>query len=250
MKISLKTNLVVAFILFLGCGLCLLVWAAILFGRNDYLTGVIALGAALLGLQFAFQMAYLVSSAPRPRTGFGADGTVLRPKKIVDWVFAIGFIAGILASALYLAFSPFGMIDFTPNGVLRVGVPAFCAFLLIFGLPALYRFVKYQGESLLRLRPDGFETWSGHWGASGRATWDEVVNISDQPPRGRKIRRELVVFGLSDGRSRMFVADAVTKDVPALREWVRFYWQHPEHREELTDQRALQRLDEKRFAVE
>jgi len=39
-------------------------------------------------------------------------------------------------------------------------------------------------------------------------------------------------------------ADAITGNSDALREWVQFYWQHPEHRDELVDERGLRRLSE------
>jgi hypothetical protein len=48
----------------------------------------------------------------------------------------------------------------------------------------------------------------------------------------------------------MLVADAITGNSHALREWVRFYWQHPECRAELTDSRGLQRLEAEKFTVE
>ncbi len=53
---------------------------------------------------------------------------------------------------------------------------------------------------------------------------------------------------MSDGRpSTLVAADSYTPDGKALRELVRFYWQHPEHRCELTDGRALERLSKEKF---
>jgi hypothetical protein len=41
------------------------------------------------------------------------------------------------------------------------------------------------------------------------------------------------------------MSDAVTDDSDALLDWVRCYWQHPEYRGELVDERGLRRLSEK-----
>lgn len=157
-------------------------------------------------------------------------------------VFVVGFAAGVSAAALYLAFLPFGFVDYTPTGVLRVAVPAFCGFLVVFGIPALYRAIKYGAESHLHLDQNGFEVWNGYWGSLVRGNWADVEQILDHPLRGRAIRRAVVIFVLSNGRSAMLVSDAITDDSDALRDWVRFYWQHPANRDELSDRRGLLRL--------
>jgi hypothetical protein len=62
--------------------------------------------------------------------------------------------------------------------------------------------------------------------------------------------RELLVLVLPERRSATLLADAVTGNSSALREWVRFYWQHPECRDELVDARGIRRLGEEKFSVE
>lgn len=47
-----------------------------------------------------------------------------------------------------------------------------------------------------------------------------------------------------DGRTRTLASDWYTPGGRAVRKLVRFYWQHPECRDELTDGRAAQRLAE------
>lgn len=55
---------------------------------------------------------------------------------------------------------------------------------------------------------------------------------------------------LHNGSSAKLVSGTITADSNALREWVRFYWQYPDYREELIDSRGLQRLEKERFTVE
>ena len=250
MNTSARLNLILLVALF-GCAAAFIAWwVAVWFMRGSYLTAAIASGIALYSASFAFQMAHVLRGAPTPITESGAKGTAIRTQKSVGLVFVVGFAAGVSAAALYLAFSPFGFVDYTPTGVLGVAVPAFCGFLIVFGVPTLYRAFKYGAESHLFLDQNGFEVWNGYWGSLVRGSWTDVEQILDHPLRGRAIRREVIVFVLPKGRRAMLMADALTEDSDALRDWVRFYWQHPEYRDELVDGRALQRLGEQNFTVE
>lgn len=225
-------------------------WVVIWLTRGSYLTAFIGFGAVALFLTFVLHLAYLMSGMRQPpRTTYGADGTVISTPMFANSMFTTGFVAGVPAAAAYLVCAPFGLVDYVPSGVLRVAVPSFCVFVVIFGARGLYRMSQHGSESYLRLDPRGFEVWSGYWGSFGRGNWEDIEQILDQPPRGRKVKRELIIFLRPKGRSPMLVADAVTADSVALREWVRFYWQHPECRVELTDGRGLQRLDEANFAA-
>jgi hypothetical protein len=47
---------------------------------------------------------------------------------------------------------------------------------------------------------------------------------------------------MSDETTPTIAAGAMTPDGSAIRGLVRFYWEHPESRDELTDGRALKRL--------
>lgn len=245
-----RLNLVILVLLFGGAAAYLVWQAAVFLTHDSYLTAVIALGIAVFSSGFAFQMAYVLWGHPNPRTHYGAEGTLVRTPKIVDVAFVTSFASGVSAATLYLACSPFDLVDYTPTGVLRVGVPAFCGFLILFGIPALYRTFKYGAESHIRLDAEGFEVWNGHWGSYVRGAWAQVEEILDHPVRGRAIRREVIVFALPSGRSATLVCDGMTTDSGGLRNWVRFYWQHPEFRGELNDRRALQRLDDRKFTVD
>ncbi|KWX65987.1 hypothetical protein [Mycobacterium sp. NAZ190054] len=241
-------RLIVAILCVAVLSVFLVGWSVTWLARGSYLTAVIMLGAGIMCSTATFQVGYALSGAARPRTEYGAAGTVIRPAKWLDPVSIVGFICGVLAAGLYLVFAPQGMVDYVPRGTLRVGVISLCVFILTFGIPVLYRMFQH-GDSHLRLHPDGFEIWNGHWGIFKRGEWDEIQQILDRPARGRSIGREMIVFKLPKS-SAMLVTDTITDNSDALREWVRFYWHHPECRGELVDGRALQRLHDERFATE
>lgn len=230
-----------------GAAAFLFGWSVLWVSRGSYPTALVIVAAAIYLLGLGLHMAYVVWGTPRARTEHSPAGTVVRPPRWADQMFFMSFASAVLAAVLYLCFLPLGLIDFhLPESSRRVDV-AICVFLIAFGAPTLIRGVVRGGEGHLRLAPDGFEVWNGFWGSFVRGAWDDVEQISDQPLRGRKLPRGVIVIGRGRRRSAMFMSDTVTEDSAALREWVRFYWQHPEHRDELVDGRGLRRLGELSF---
>jgi hypothetical protein len=139
------------------------------------------------------------------------------------------------------------LLDELPTMYLPFGAVALVAGA---GLVSLAR----RGTSAyVRLTPDGFGFAYGFTPSSGR--WSDVVAVTDEvlPLRfgiGRfKIEQPggpapcAITMELANG-SKWGVPDGnyVATSGGALRELVRFYWQHPDHRAELTDGRAADRL--------
>jgi hypothetical protein len=70
-----------------------------------------------------------------------------------------------------------------------------------------------------------------------------VRNIVAENPAQQTSTPAAIVFVMSDETAPTISAGAMTPDGIAVRELVRFYWQHADHRDELTDGRALERLN-------
>lgn len=250
MKVSDYLRLALLFAIMTAGGIFIAVWSAIWFSRGSYLTAALCLAATLALFSLQFFVAYPLSGAARPRGQYGPTGTKVRPPKYADTLLVIGLSIGVLAAALYLLFSYFDMLDFVPSGTITQRViPAGCIFYVIFGTPVLYRMCKYRDGSHLRLDPHGFEVWDGQWNSFVRGKWDDVEQILDHPLKGKASFTEVIVFVLPNGRSAKLASGTITANSDALREWAHFYWQHPECRDELTDGRALQRLDDEKFTV-
>lgn len=142
--------------------------------------------------------------------------------------------------SVYVIFTPLGRVDIpVPHGM-RPYFLFVCGVGALWGLPSLGAMLGHGGVSYLRLTAEGFEIWQGLTSQGG--TWSEVRDVSASAPgRPWPTRGTLFLLG-ADGEARSLVADSYTPGGHALREWVRFYWSHPEHRAELTDDRALERL--------
>lgn len=250
MKISAYLSLAFIFAILIGGGGFTVVWAAIWFTRGSYLTAALCLGASLLLFSLLFHFAYPLSGNARPRGEYGPGGTKVRPQRYADLIFSIGLLIGVVSAALFLILSQFDLVDFIPSNTNRLIMPAGCIFYVAFGAPALYRMFKHRAGSHLLLDPQGFEVWDGQWNSFVRGKWEDVEQILDHPLKGKTSFTEVIVFVLREGRSAKLVSGAITSDSDALREWARFYWQHPDYRDELTDGRALQRLEDGKFSVQ
>jgi hypothetical protein len=250
MKTAARLNLVFIVVLFAGAGLFLVGWSILWLTRSSFATATITLLAALYTFGVSFHMGYVLWGPVSPRAAHGPEGTVIYPQKFVDQMFYVSFASSVCASVLYLCFLPFGAVDIhLPEGYRR-GDIAICVFFIVFNVPTLIRAFKHGGEGHLRLDPDGFEVWNGFWGSFVGGRWEDVERIQDRPVRGRVTGREVIVFVRPKQRAAMFMSDTVTKNSDAMLEWVRFYWQHPEHRDELVDGRALRRLSDEKFTTE
>lgn len=225
------------------------VWSIIWLTRASYLHAVLCDCAVSLFVSLIFLLTYPFSGTVSPRVEYGPTGTLLRPQKRFEMIFGTGLTIGICAAALYLALYQFEIVDFGTSLTARRIIPAGSTAYVIIGVPILFRVAKYRDISHLRLDPHGFEVWEGQWNSFAHRPWDDVQEILDHPLKRKKPYNEVMVFVLPKRRSAKLVTDVMTSDSDTLREWVRFYWQHPEHRGELVDERGLRRLEEGKFTV-
>ena len=195
---------------------------------------------------FAVQWAVMRWMAD-PRGECSLTGTTIRPRRLFD-VLSLVWIGGATFGALlYIVVSFFDVVDIPTY---RSSLAWAMVFVFVAGVATLWRMIAHGGDCYLRLTPDRCEVWNGPWLAFRRAKWEDIEQILDHPVR-RKLRgRELIVLVLPEGRSATLLSDCVTGNSDALRKWVRFYWQHPEYRDELVDRRGLQRLHDEKFTVE
>jgi hypothetical protein len=210
--------------------------------RGEYPTAVVALGGSAFCYGLIAPLAKVVRRKQAPRAEVDDVGTTFRPDPGIDIPVQVSLVGSVVASALILILVPLGKLDVPIPSFMRYSLPLMCGVILIIGAPMLWRNVSRGGTTkYLRLTPNGFELSEGWRSQSG--DWDQVRNIVAENPAQQTSTPAAIVFVMSDETAPTISAGAMTPDGIAVRELVRFYWQHADHRDELTDGRALERLN-------
>lgn len=213
-------------------------WAIFTLAHGEYLTTLVALGSGafwFLGLLTWIMLPTAVAWGTSDITG-----TTIRIDKRIEAVVLSGVVTGTVALGLLAGLGAAGKLEIPlPPEIGRMyalvftGPAVVCLLLVIVTL-------KRPGISRIRLTPSGFE-FSEVFSTKGGA-WSQVADITNVVPEGTAARSPLV-FVMADGKARVIKDSALfTPDGRALLEFVRFYWQHPQNRGELTNDQAPERL--------
>jgi hypothetical protein len=221
------------------------VWTVLFIVRGELLNAAVTLGVSAFCFGFVIPFFKVVPRNIAPRVKFDNGGTTFRPDGGIDIPIQISVFGLVLASALFVIFAPLGKVDIPVPPSMRYSIPFTCGVVVLMGVPLVWRNFRRGGTKYLRLTPSGYELAQGWGSASG--DWEQVQDVTDEAPGQQAPTPGAVVFVMSDDSAQTLAAGGITPDGSALRELVRFYWQHPESRGELTDGRALKRLAEERF---
>jgi hypothetical protein len=133
------------------------------------------------------------------------------------------------------------MVDIPTPSSMRYSIPLTSGVVILIGVPVVWRNFRRGSTKYLRLTPKGFELAYGWRSASG--DWAQVEDVADEAPGQQQAATPgAVVFVMSDGSAPSIAAGSFTPEGESLRDLVRYYWEHPESRGELTDGRAVKRL--------
>ncbi len=215
-------------------------WTVIFIVRGEFLNAVVALGASAFCLGFVIPFLAVVPGNVAPRAEVDAGGTTFWPDRSVDIPIQISLVGGVIASAIYTIFAPAGMVTIPMPPALRYSIPFTAGVLVLTGVPFVWRNFRRGSTSRLRLTPGGFEFSQGWRPQFG--DWEDVKDVTGEAPGQQAPTPGSVVWVMSDDTAHTFAARSYTPDGTALRELVRFYWEHPESRDELTDGAAVERL--------
>jgi hypothetical protein len=217
------------------------VWAALCIGRGEFVTATVTLGVAAFCFGFIIPFFKVVPGNIAPHANCDGEGTTFQPDRGIDIPIQISIFGFVLASALFTIFAPLGKVDIPIPPSMRYSIPFTSGVVFLIGLPLVWRNLRRGNTTkYLRLTPAGFELSQGLRSNSG--DWGQVHDVTDEEPSKQAPTPNAIVFVMSDESTATIAAGAMTPDGAALRELVRFYWQHPESRGELTDGTALKRL--------
>lgn len=226
-----------------------LIWAATSAWSGRYVTAVVALSLTVwwfiaLRTPFAMTMA-------TPECSYDANGTTLRPDRRLEQLGRQVCVLGIPTCA---AMGLLGIYDMVHQGISPLHLSdgdnpievIGRLYKLAFGL-GTFVFVIYwhsmrrNGMAWLRLNADGYQFLDGLHTGNGR--WSDLAAVTNQLD-GVRGRFTPLVFKSTDGSVASIESSAMYSgpDGRPLYELVRYYWQHPESRGELTDGQALERF--------
>lgn len=221
-----------------------LYWLVISLARGDALAAVTAVGIA--AFFFGLVTRRLRYARAQVRGRVDTSGTTFLPDKTLDRATLVLYTGGLVAMALIAIFVPAGKLNMPfPSSAAKLSMTFAAAAGAVALFPMVVSNLKRNTTAFLRLTPTGFETYSGVFVTKGQ--WAEVTSVAESGPGGTTTDPSLMVIVMSDGKTTRLSGREFTQGDNALRELVRFYWSHPEHRNELCDGTALTRLRNANF---
>ena len=231
---------------FFGGGILGLYWLGVSVAKGDALAAVTAAGVAAFCFGGIVRNLRLFSNKAVVRGRVDASGTTFLPDKTLDRATLVLYTGGLVAMALIAIFVPAGKLDMPfPSSAAKLSMTFSAAAGAVAGLPMVISNLKRRTTAFLRLTPTGFETYSGVFVTKGQ--WADIKSVAESVPGGTTKDPSLMVIVMSDGKTTRLSGREFTQGDNALRELVRFYWSHPEHRNELCDGTALTRLHNANF---
>ena len=223
-----------------GLGVFIAACTVIYVVHGEFLNAVVTLGGAVFCFGFLIPFFTIIPGKAAPRVNVDEGGTTFWPDRSVEMPLYIGLLGGVTACVVYTVFAPAGMVTVPIPHYMRYSLPFTSGVLILVGVPMLWRYFRRGSTKYLRLTPSGFELEESWRTASGE--WGQVKNVTDESSEKKWSRSGPIVFVMSDDSTPTIAANGMTPSGTALRELVRFYWEHPESRDELTDGRAVERL--------
>ncbi len=223
-----------------GFGVFTAAWTVVFIVRGEIVNAVVALGLSVFCFGFIIPFFTVVPGKVAPRVNVDDGGTTFWPDRSIEVPMQIALLGGVMASAVYTIFAPAGKVSIPIPPAMRYSLPVTSAVFLLIVVPLAVRNFRRGSMKYLRLSPSGFELEEGWRSESGG--WEQVKDVTDAAPGQQTSTSGPVVFVMSDGSAPTIAAGAITPNGMALRELVRFYWRHPESRDELTDGAAVKRL--------
>jgi hypothetical protein len=188
----------------------------------------------------------LLSTDVSPQAELRDEGTLLKPDIRIDT--AVRRFTGIGAVAAWagVASFPYGSVyvplfSEIPESLFMIPLICFGAAV---GFSWLWwRYKRQQGISVLLLTPErlNFPSLAKRHAVS----WDDVIDIRNKLNPAEGIFWDPMVLMTNDDSYRWLEASGIyTTQGTALIDLVRFYWEHPERRHELTTGHAITRLQQ------
>lgn len=227
------------------CGLLgwVLYWGIIAIGRGDLVTAGVICGCWLFPATTYLALLFAAFGRVDPRVSYDGTGTTLRPDRRFSILLLSGLSALIPAGLLFVIFVPRGRIGIPMSDGMRVFSPVLVGLAVLVAAVGLLATWRRGGLGYVKLLPVGIAIAS--IATTKVIAWEAITDITD---RGAPKARNPIVLCRSDaGPESLTGADLYVPHGNALYWMIRHYWRLPENRSELTDGRAVERLNSGTF---
>jgi hypothetical protein len=188
-----------------------------------------------------------------PRAEVAEGATTLRPGRSVDVLAAVMMSVGLVSGTAWAVLGVAGTVTFPFGTRNLLGYVVFGGGWALCCAAYLGTMVRHRGTAYLRFTQADFVLAEGFH--TGRGGWSEVTAVNDDTPiytvgmgpftrkRAQPYARCAITITKTNGdMAAVPDGNLYAANGNALRDWVRFYWEHPEYRGELADERGLARL--------
>jgi len=160
----------------------------------------------------------------------------------------LSVVGAIVSGIVFVCYVPSGRLAIGIGGARQIYYP-----IIVAGLVCWFSYLLLRGRSsgwgYLKLSPEGFEVTNSVTTTTSGA-WDDVVDVVDQAPKGTSAYCPAVMV-MGEGPPQVIKSvDGYGPYGSAIYWAIRHYWLHPENRGELTNGRAIERLEAQEFEVE
>jgi len=236
------TKLTLAMGLFVAVGTFVSVREA---AKGNVLEGAVGIGFLPIFVAVAIAMQLMSRRPTILRASHDRTGTVLRPNRITMILF-LGMIVYVIPFGIaVVALTLTGHLHLFASQRGQAATVVGMALATSTAVTGLFTAWRRGGVGYVKLTPTGVDV--ADIKTTESVAWDDVVDVDDHSDLNKKTRKA-VVLRRRDGSEKVIEGcDFYVPHGVGLYWMVWHYWRHPGDRPELTDGRAVERLDEGRF---
>lgn len=220
-------------------GLIYLIGVAVLIAVGHPLTAIVALCVAVSAS--AAMKSWMLMRTAVAWGSTDSTGTTIRIDKRIEPLVLLAFSSvGVGFAVLAVLATVNKLVVPIPLTIGRIYTGLLSGLMSLVLVVFVVIVLRRPGICSVRLTSDRFTIAEGF--TTSKGNWADVTDITGVAPEGVAAPCP-VTFVMRAGKPKVLKNSAgFSPDGRVLLDYVRFYWQHPEYRAELTDGRALDRL--------
>ncbi|MDP9168550.1 MAG: hypothetical protein M3O32_21175 [Actinomycetota bacterium] len=213
--------------------------------RGRLFEGAVSFGFVVMFVVLGIAMQLLARCPTVLRASHDGTGTLLRPNRIIMNLLIAVLVYFIPLGLAVVIFTLTGDLQLFPSKRARIAAMVLMALTTMTVVSGLLTARRRGGVGYVKLTPTGIDIADVK--STESVAWADIVGVDDHSDVNKKIRRAAVLRRREGAETSIGSCDLYVPNGVGLYWMVWHYWRHPDDRVELTDGRALARLEEGRF---